>query len=184
MGLLISYCTDIKVVVMTDLWSMFFTRLDAFTGVNTKLEDFHYAVHVSLMHKYIFVENPKVACSTIKKTLQGLELNDSEYSRDESQGLHMRDFSPLLSLRQLSDFEVYFERDDFVVFCFVRNPYARLLSGYLDKIQGPRHSLEFKAGVLKTLGYDEIDLDQHVTFEEFISVIEKQTPFEMDYHWR
>ena len=38
----------------------------------------NYSINVSLQHKHIYVETPKVACSSIKTTLQKLELNQPD----------------------------------------------------------------------------------------------------------
>lgn len=166
---------------MSDLWSAYINRLNKFAEGNTSVNDLNYATHVSLKYKYIFIETPKVACSTIKMTLQRLELESPNFYRTDFEDLHKRDYSPLLGLQQLPDFENFFERDDFYKFCFVRNPYTRLLSCYLDKI---KHPTNFKKKVLKSMGQDENKIDKFISFEEFVSVIEQQTLLEMDYHWR
>lgn len=166
---------------MSDLWSDYVRRLEKLTEGNTSTQDLSYGVNVSLKHKYIFVETAKVACSTIKLTLQRLELEDPNFERKDFEDLHIREYSPLIKLQQLANFESYFKRDDFYIFCFVRNPYTRLLSCYLDKIYKPTH---FKKAVLKGMGLDENDINHPVSFEEFIEVIEQQTPIEMNNHWR
>jgi len=84
-------------------------------------------------------------------------------------------------LQQLPEFEKNLEGNDFLKFCFVRNPYARFLSCYLDKIINPTN---FRKIVLKKMGLDENNLDYNISFDEFISVVEQQNPLEMDYHWR
>jgi len=166
---------------MSDLWGSLVNKLKPYTlGYNTA-KDLNYAVQISLKHKYIYVETPKVACSTIKLTLQRMELEDPEFTYQDFEDLHRRDYSPLVRLQQLPNFESYFKREDFVTFCFVRNPYTRLLSCYLDKIV---HPTNFKKKVLLGIGLDEINIDRPITFEEFIKVVETQKPIEMDYHWR
>ncbi len=169
---------------MSNLWGSYFQKLDVLTEGKTSAEDLDYAVHASLKYKYIFVETPKVACSTIKTTLQRLELEDPEFVREQFEDLHVREFSSLLKLHQLPNFENYLTRDDFTIFCFVRNPYNRFLSCYLDKIEKPIHVTEFKQKVLKSMGLDEGNIEQHVSFEDFVTVVENQSSLEMDYHWR
>ena len=166
---------------MSDLWGSLVTKLEPYTLGQTSAKDLNYAVQISLKHKYIFVETPKVACSTIKLTLQRMELDDPEFTREDFEDLHRRDYSPLLRLQQLPNFESYLGREDFFTFCFVRNPYDRLLSCYLDKII---HPTNFKKKVLVSMGLDEKNIDHPISFEEFVSVVETQTPIEMDYHWR
>ena len=166
---------------MSDLWGSFAKKLENYTGSETSTKDLNYGVHVSLKHKYVFVETPKVACSTIKISLQRMELEDPEFTREDFEDLHRRDYSPLLRLQQLPNFESYLKREDFFTFCFVRNPYDRLLSCYLDKIC---HSTNFKKKVLQSMGVGEANIDHPVSFEEFVTVVENQKPIEMDYHWR
>jgi len=165
---------------MSDLWGRYTKSLEKYID-NSTVKDLNYATHVSLKYKYIYIETPKVACSTVKMTLQRLELEDPDFTRDDFEDLHRREYSPLLKLQQLPDFEKYFTRDDFYTFCFVREPYRRLLSCYLDKICQPTN---FKKMVLKSMGLDGSDVHHNISFSEFISVVESQRPAEMDYHWR
>ena len=169
---------------MTNLRKEFYEKVEKLTEGNTSADSFNYATHISLKHKYIFVETPKVACSTIKMVLQRLELEMEDFIRDEFEDLHIREFSPLLQLMQLPNFEDYFFRHDFYKFCFVRNPYDRLLSCYLDKIANPIISKE-KEFLINYMGLDEIkDGDHNISFRKFVEVIQKQSLLEMDYHWR
>jgi len=48
--------------------------------------------------------------------------------------IHGREFSPRLRTHQVGSLDRVCRRPDFLKFCFVRNPYARLLSTYLDRI--------------------------------------------------
>ncbi|MCK5902135.1 MAG: sulfotransferase family 2 domain-containing protein [Cocleimonas sp.] len=165
---------------MSDLWGAYITSLEKYVN-NTSTEDLNYAAHVSLKHKYIYIETPKVACSTVKITLQRLELDDPLFARDDFEDLHNRDYSPLLKLYQLPSVESYLTRDDFIKFCFVREPYSRFLSCYLDKILSPT---VFRGAILGAMGEDEEDDQRNISFSEFIEVVESQSPLEMNYHWR
>ncbi|MGB5264133.1 MAG: sulfotransferase family 2 domain-containing protein, partial [Lutimonas sp.] len=166
---------------MVSLWSGYFDNLSKYAKFTT-LEQLNYAVYVSLKEKYVFVETAKVACSTIKLTLQRLELNDRNFSRENFQDVHDRAYSPLLKLQQIPNFEQALKNDNFFRFCFVRNPYTRTLSAYLDKILG--NSAREKSIILSQLGHDMRDMSIHISFEEFISAIEKQPISMMDNHWR
>lgn len=66
-------------------------------------------------------------------------------------------------------------------FCFVRNPYSRLLSVYLDKIQRSRGQ---KRQVLLHMGKDPSQLNAPVSFSEFVDVVCEQPIVNMDPHWR
>jgi len=166
-----------------DIWTSFFNQLDKITEGKTSSESLNYATHISLKHKYIFVETPKVACSSIKLTLQRLELEMNDLRFDNFKDVHIRNFSPLLQLSQIPKFEVYLKNKDFFKFCFVRNPYSRLLSCYLDKISTTK-SLKEKQIILQAMGKEDYEPEYQVSFKDFVGVIENQSLLEMDYHWR
>lgn len=142
---------------------------------------FNYAVHISLRYKYIFVETPKVACSTIKCTLQQLELNDSNLHWDEFEDIHNRTLSPLLQPSQVGDFDKLNQDKEYFKFCFVRNPYTRLLSAYIEKIKGNKLQ---KRSILAQLGYEVENISREITFGEFVHAVVAQPIGFMDPHWR
>ena len=77
-----------------------------------------YGVNISLRHKYIFVETPKCACTTIKLALQRLELEDAGFARRDPEDIHNREFSPLLNPRQVPSFRALLADQSFFKFCF------------------------------------------------------------------
>lgn len=144
-------------------------------------EDFEYSINISLKYKYIYVETPKVACSTIKDTLQRMELDYPELVRNDTNDLHLRDRSPLLSPSQTCGFERLLNNPDYFVYCFVRNPYARLLSAYLEKIVNSKHA---KRDILIAMGKDPKDIFRDITFREFVDTVCSQSVYQMNLHWR
>ncbi len=134
----------------------------------------NYLINVSNKYKYIYFETPKVACSTIKKTLQLLEVDgDREKLPDD---VHEKHSTPLLSPMQLvkplsHHIETHF------TFGFVRNPYSRILSCYLDKIIGNQWEKDRR---LPKIGYDPSD---ELTFVEFLNAIKTYPIAEWDIHW-
>ncbi len=149
---------------------------------NTTLEDVNYAIYISLKNKYVYVETAKVACSTIKLTLQRLEIEDKTFSRERFDDVHNRVYSPLLRPQQVPNFETMLTEDDYFRFCFVRNPYTRILSAYLDKIKG--NSRKEKSFILSQLGLNQRNLNVDISFERFISALEEQPISVMNNHWR
>lgn len=136
-------------------------------------------IHISLKNRYMYVETPKVACSTLKLTLARLELEDADYYRED---IHNRYLSPLLRPAQVGDFEKFRLRTDIVKFSFVRNPYERLLSAYLDKVLGGNRVIV--AELLRQMGVNQLDRDVEIDFATFVSCIEETPISMMNAHWR
>ncbi len=143
------------------------------------LQEFMYGVNISLAHKYMYVETPKVGCTTIKSLLIRAELDrDFEFSDDEH--VHRRFLSPLLNPRQVGEFSSFLQGNVFK-FCFVRDPYSRLLSNYLDKIANPnawRDRMALKISAQLGIAFPDI------TFAQFVDAVVRQPVEEMDTHWR
>ncbi len=144
------------------------------------LENFVYSAHISLKHNYLYVQTPKAGHSTVKHALIRAELEDPEFQYPDTRLMHERSVSPLLSPLQVGDYAALFASNKLFKFCFVRNPYERLLSGYLDKIARPS---EQRALLCRQLGLTN-PVDQDLTFGEFVNAIYDQSPIEMDNHWR
>lgn len=154
------------------------TNIDLLEGV--PLYDLDYSINISLNHNYIYVETPKVACTTLKTILQDLEKKQPNFKRNNTMEVHNRDLSPLTKPSKINDFEELLNSSIFK-FCFSRNPYSRLLSAYLDKIcRNKPHKRE----VLIHLGKDPEDLDQEISFEQFVNVVCEQPVSSMNPHWR
>ncbi|NMT65219.1 sulfotransferase family protein [Marinobacter orientalis] len=136
--------------------------------------DYQNNTNVSLVNNYIYFAIDKVANSTIKQYLF-----DKEYAPVNKAVLSLYDprCSPLLSPYQLpyTPSELLIE-SDFYKFAFVRNPYSRILSCYLDRIltHTSRPSRDFR----KSLKKDAFD------FKDFVSVICHQSSNEQNSHWR
>jgi dermatan 4-sulfotransferase 1 len=165
---------------MSNLWKTFTRTADKYCRYIT-VDNFNYSVNISLNYRYIFVETPKVGCSSIKLTLQKLELGDPSFSRKDFEDLHRRDFSPLLRPQQVGDLDAFLKREDLFRFCFVRNPYTRLLSCYLEKIVGNKHQ---KLQILQQLGFGQSDMNKEISFETFVDAVIHQPISMMDPHWR
>jgi len=122
------------------------------------------------------METPKVACSSIKRMLQIAEV-DGDVSR-LSDDVHDRDLSPLKQMNSdPAAFTKLFDDPGTFLFCFVRNPYSRALSCYLDKfVQNEATRPRF----LRQLGFAP---DSHITFRDFLLAVREQTEAECNPHW-
>jgi hypothetical protein len=165
------------------------------------LFELNYNINISLKNRYVYVETAKVASSTIKHALLRLELESAEVPYEADGNLlhfspefetypsfsldihHSHVVSPFVKPFQLDEPTLVdiLNSKEYFTFCFVRNPYARVLSCYLDKIM--KNSPE-KVPVLRLLGRNTSDLEQELAFEEFVDAICSQASYDMDHHWR
>ena len=68
-----------------------------------------------------------------------------------------------------------------LTFCFVRNPYTRVLSAYLDKFGA---NLERRILFMKELGIEDPGPSPEISFAEFLELAAKQEAGAMNAHWR
>lgn len=154
--------------------------------------DFDSYLHISLQHKYIWFEIPKNACSSIKVALRRLEIGAPDMRTDNRGGIHNRRFSPLLRPSQVWNIDTALSSGKFTRFCFVRNPYSRTLSAYLDKIVRQRPLLGrilqnrkiTESPFLKFFEDNDLSKRRDISFIEFLEAVAEQTSQERDHHWR
>jgi len=141
---------------------------------------FIYFCNISLKYRYIYHSTPKVACSTTLLTLQRAEIEDPDFFYPEFEDIHEKNLSALLRPTQIGSLSRLLASPHYFKFCFVRNPFTRILSCYLDKMEGGH---PHKRVVLSLLGRPAEDLSQPVSFEEFLDAIATQHISEMQDHW-
>ena len=136
-----------------------------------------YLTHVSERHRCVFVEVPKAGCSVVKRVLQYCEVDGEGF--DPSASVHDRSISPLAAPLKdgLPLEEVFGTPSPYFRFSFVRNPYTRALSCYLEKIAGEQWLRDMR---LPDLGFDP---HEDVSFVQFLRAVAEQPPGEMDIHW-
>ena len=140
---------------------------------------FNFSVNISEKFNYMYVETPKVACTALKVLLHRLELNDVDRTIVRPGFIHQPGNSPLKSPSEIEDFDG--RMHEFFSFCFVRNPYTRLLSAYLEKIVRNKKP---KEKILKAMSIDPGNIETEVSFEDFVRVVVEQNVEQMDKHWR
>ncbi len=136
---------------------------------------YNYLINYSDKLRCIYVETPKVACGTVKRTLQYLEV-DKQLSA-LSDDPHKRNLSPLR--RPLEDephFIYALTAANYMTFSFVRHPYTRVLSCYLDKFV--LNTWE-QTRMLPILG---LDPDGNIDFGEFLERLGDNHLLD-DIHW-
>ena len=137
-------------------------------------------VNISLKDKYVWFKNPKVASSTLDLTLQMNELRETPYVQHRPHA--PLEMSVYIKPYQLPDeqLEILLSVEEYLQFTFVRNPYERLVSAYLDKIMNETPQ---KKNLLELLGRNPEPLDQKFTWEEFVDAVCTHAPNEQDQHW-
>lgn len=148
------------------------------------LAELDWHTFISEKRGYIYINNPKAACSLIKQALWANELQLSEQDPDYPHDIslvHNKSQNPLLSPSQLECCQLERAWKYFIKFAFVRHPQTRLLSAYLDKIY---RGASQKRHILKVLGKSEKDLTEFVSFEDFVDAVGQQSAVEMNPHWR
>lgn len=138
------------------------------------------SINLSEKYRYIYINNPKTGCSTLKTALVELELRDEGRVIDLSdrRSIHgllspLRQHPPLWPSPTLSRLV----QQDYTFISFIRNPYTRLASCYFDKIAN--HVLDWPL-----ISRDLPGHRQPESFTEFVHSIVTQTDLEMNPHWR
>ena len=121
--------------------------------------------------------NPKSACSTLKFNIWQQEYESGAAERappSKGGAVHRNTDTPIPKI-PMEEMEAALFGSP--VFSLVRNPYARILSSYLQKITTNRKQ---KRHLLLGMGRE---LNESVTFGEFVDYISRQNSREMDRHY-
>lgn len=145
-----------------------------FGGTFKQRERFNDAVFIAPDRAFLFTKNEKCGNNTARRTLQFLV---AKTPLPEDFVDTQRWTAPLLQPSDLGLKRIA-EINETIPFKFaiVRNPYVRVLSVYLNKFHG--------RGAQSQKFAKAIGSDPPASFAEFVSLIGKQTPEEMDPHWR
>ena len=136
----------------------------------------NYICNFSVYYNYIYVAMPKVACTSILRTLQSAEVR-GDASRLPLD-VHDREQSPLPKPSDdIGTFVTMMASPETFRFCFVRNPFTRVLSCYLDKFIQDEKEREWLA---PTLGFDPA---HPPLFREFLTRVSEQPEQRRDLHW-
>ncbi len=134
--------------------------------------EFNYGYNFSLPHRYLYIENAKSGCTTLKSTLGNYEILSAglgpKLAENFLKNVHANMIgTPFTKPFQLGAqrFEALCDDSEIHIFTFVRNPLSRLVSAYLDKIKMKKAQ---SYQVYQHLGRE---LDEEVTFAEFIHAL-------------
>lgn len=135
-----------------------------------------YVSNISDRFRYFYLANPKVASTGILRALQSAEV-DGDQSRIP-EFVHDRGASPLLSFSNTTlSPEHILTAGRVFRFTYVRNPFTRILSAYIEKIETEEAERE---RLLPTLG---LAPDRKPTLLEFLRAIQAQRDDWRDIHW-
>ena len=144
--------------------------------------------HISLVNRYVYVEVPKAGCGTMKATLGGLEAarnNPGMVGRFQEAPHNRLAATPFVRPFQLPDdlLEEVLTSSNYRRFTVVREPAARVLSGFLEKVgQGLKQSEPIVDALRERTGRDIPP--EEVTLEQFLDVISEIPSRKQDPHWR
>lgn len=139
--------------------------------------EFNYAYNVSLKHRYMYIENAKSACTTVKASLGMAELIRAGlggvFAENYAKNVHVNVLgTPFSKPFQLGKeiFDRVATSKEFTTFTFVKNPFSRVLSAYLDKVKNKLpDSVDLYTAAGKTFD-DEFSFDAYIrTLDQIIS---------------
>lgn len=140
--------------------------------------------------RYVFMETPKAACSSMKwiiADLEGREVEAKHFGTESSKSMiiHFRPSHNITSLAKLDGKQIsrIFKDTGTVRFCVVRNPYSRLVSAWADKIR--QKEVGYGQFWSKIAAHFRLPAPRCPSFREFALWLTKtQTQSICNPHWR
>lgn len=137
----------------------------------------NYLTHIDDKRRLAYVETPKVACTSIKKFMMD-QYAGGVFELENPNKVHDREVSPLKQLSELSpDQAKAVWSPEYRRFSFVRNPFTRLLSGFLDKLVTNEYERQRH---LPMMGFEQ---GSHPTLLEFLERLVEKPDAERDIHF-
>ena len=136
----------------------------------------NYISYPNLDSKSIYFETPKVACTAIKMSI--LWNKDPKNKLIKPHKIHAEAQEQLIRLRDMEEDiinEMFF--GNYFRFAFIRSPYTRILSSYLDKIVANEYE---RKRLLPNLGIKE---NKIITFKHFLELISLIPDQKRDIHF-
>lgn len=148
-------------------------------------------IMVSERHKLMYIPVAKCACTSLKSMMVelagvdraaiALELGVHFVTDRFNTGVQLKD-KPIDEARKILASDEYFK------FSVIRDPFERLVSAYLEKFVYKRHSqrnlMHTRPVISHVQGTADIDLQQGISFDQFLEYILGQDAFDLDAHWR
>lgn len=142
-----------------------------------------YHSRASAAHRYVAMTVPKVACTTIKMTLQTWE--GCGPSPGQWGDVHASWAGPTLLSYPTAQIAEMLRSPDYLRFSFVRNPYSRLVSAWKSKLawDDPQYA-HLRASIREACGYPMADGQRAgpVAFRDAVECL-LANPAAFDDHW-
>ncbi len=144
-------------------------------------------IHVSQEYGFVYVNNPKVACSTIKATLNlavAARTGRTDFGFATLTQIHDRHHTLLARPREVgrAAFDAMMIDPGILRFTFTRDPVARFCSAYLDKLAGGAGSSRIAGRLWAYMGWPA---DKVLTLEAFAELCATdRSVLTMDPHWQ
>jgi len=128
--------------------------------------------------RFIYVEIPKVACTSIKYWIT--ELLEMDFDISNWEKIHEVDFPMIKGIDVKEKYKDYFK------FCFVRNTWERLLSCWLSKIKTPDYDdgINWRQGVENNFWRYGDMFRSEMSFDDFINSVSQISDEDADAHFR
>lgn len=139
---------------------------------------FHQAIFYSDALNLLYLNNPKVACSTIKKSIWSKtnQINGVDSNETNMGALYKSPIRPSMPLSDELCLKIAFAKKMTVV----RNPYSRALSAYLDKIHGDNRDPGVWPVFAKQHG---LAVEDQITFLDFLRLLKNSDVQLLDPHF-
>ena len=143
-------------------------------------------------YKFVYCPVPKVGVSNWRRVLLVLSgkliiTNPLEFSLSSVHGTY---YSSLSYLAYLNLTEIDYRLKHYYKFVFIRDPFERILSAYMDKFQRKNRFAWAVIGKLLIKNYrnhpdkNALTTGLGVTFDEFVQYILDSSVYSCDEHWR
>lgn len=156
-------------------------------------QQMNYHFSISLKNMYFFCEVAKSGCSSAKKELWRQEMLDVpmpeaflKANHNPHAPFHQHMLIKPFQLGQ-TRFNEFIRNPSVIKWAIVRNPFTRILSGYLDKVQRNEpmfRNIAHQVAQMRGVQREAVEASS-VSFEEYCQALSRfRRPIDFDQHWR